>query len=106
MTAAPQARLQAMKTSLEDRIGRLVRDQRHADEPVDKDMEEQATQREHDDVVDELLREARRELVQVERALARIAGGQYGYCTACGVSIGEARLAAIPEATLCINCAS
>jgi RNA polymerase-binding protein DksA len=105
MHEAQKARLVAKKAELEDRIARLARDQRHADEPVEKDFEEQATQRENDDVVDELLRESRHELQQIERALSRLASGEYGVCTACGVSIGEARLQAIPEATLCIHCA-
>lgn len=101
-----QARLTSKKAELEDRIARLTRDQRHVDEPVEKDFEEQASQRENDDVVDELLRESRTELTQINRALARLAAGEYGTCARCGADIGEGRLGAVPEATLCIRCAS
>lgn len=100
-----KARLTAKKAELEERIARLVRDQRHEDEPVDKDFEEQASQRENDDVTDELLRESRIELQQITRAMARFAAGEYGICASCGADIGEGRLKVIPEATLCIKCA-
>lgn len=106
MQAADQkARLIAKKAELEERIDRLSRDQRHADEPVEKDFEEQATQRENDDVVTNLLRESRIELQQIQRALTRMDAGDYGACSNCGADIGEGRLNAVPEATLCIKCA-
>jgi len=100
-----KARLTAKRAELEERVARLARDQRHADEPVEKDFEEQASQRENDDVVTELLRESRSELQQITLALARMEGGNYGTCKNCGADIGDARLNAIPEATLCIKCA-
>ncbi len=98
-------RLASKKIELEERIARLTRDQRHVDEPVEKDFEEQATQRENDDVIDELLRESRIELQQIIRALARIDSGDYGNCARCGGEIGAGRLGVVPEATLCIKCA-
>lgn len=105
MHESQRARLTAKQAELQDRVERLTRDQRHADEPVEKDFEEQASQRENDDVVDELLRESRRELQQIIRALARMDAGDYGICVNCGGEIGEGRLSAIPEATHCIKCA-
>jgi RNA polymerase-binding transcription factor len=36
-------------------------------------------------------------------ALERIEDGTYGLCSACGGPIGEARLEAVPYATLCIE---
>jgi DnaK suppressor protein len=41
---------------------------------------------------------------KVEEAIARIDGGEYGYCAECGVEIGLKRLQARPTATLCIDC--
>lgn len=41
-----------------------------------------------------------------ERALAKIAEGSYGICENCGQQIAPARLEAMPEARLCINCAA
>jgi RNA polymerase-binding transcription factor DksA len=43
-------------------------------------------------------------LRQVEHALARIEQGAYGRCEQCGRAIAPARLDAMPEATLCIDC--
>lgn len=44
------------------------------------------------------------EMENYEKALARVADGTYGYCTQCGKYIGDERLAAMPEAELCIDC--
>ena len=45
------------------------------------------------------------DLVQVDAALERLAGGSYGTCVRCGESIPIDRLRARPEASLCIACA-
>ena len=42
---------------------------------------------------------------QVNDALERIEKGTYGLCLECGKPIPQARLEAIPEAELCLNCA-
>ena len=42
-------------------------------------------------------------LADVEAALARLEAGTYGICTACGETIEEARLQAIPETPYCIR---
>ena len=42
----------------------------------------------------------------VEAALGRLESGTYGVCESCGGSIGEARLEAMPDATLCVACKS
>lgn len=51
------------------------------------------------------LERERRTLEEVESALERIKKGTYGLCGLCGESISEARLAALPWARLCIECA-
>lgn len=43
-------------------------------------------------------------LHSIDAALARIEAGTYGTCERCGQPISEARLEAIPYATLCIDC--
>jgi DnaK suppressor protein len=43
-------------------------------------------------------------LVQVERALERIAAGTYGRCETCGEEISPERLEAFPAATTCVTC--
>lgn len=42
----------------------------------------------------------------VDSALDRLNGGTYGTCESCGGPIGEARLEAMPDATLCVACKS
>ena len=44
-------------------------------------------------------------LFRVQRALARIASGDFGSCQECGEDIAEARLKALPDAIVCISCA-
>ncbi|MBI5437975.1 MAG: RNA polymerase-binding protein DksA [Nitrosomonadales bacterium] len=41
---------------------------------------------------------------RIDEMLARINGGDYGYCDKCGVEIGLNRMEARPTATLCIDC--
>jgi DnaK suppressor protein len=56
----------------------------------------------------ELQKEAEAEqslLGEVDAALARMEGGNYGVCEACGERVALPRLLAIPEARLCIRCA-
>ena len=43
-------------------------------------------------------------LKEIERALARCAGGTYGVCEGCGEDISPNRLKAIPWARYCVTC--
>jgi DnaK suppressor protein len=49
---------------------------------------------------------ARQSVDEIERALARMDRGDYGLCERCGKKIAPARLEALPQAALCIECAS
>ncbi len=50
-------------------------------------------------------RDRERKLIKnIDKMLARIDTGDYGYCDKCGVEIGLSRLEARPTATLCIDC--
>ena len=44
------------------------------------------------------------ELQRIEQALESIDLGEYGICQACGRSISQERLRALPSATLCVEC--
>ena len=44
------------------------------------------------------------ELQRIEQALDRMEVGKYGICQACGRSISQERLRALPSATLCVEC--
>jgi phage/conjugal plasmid C-4 type zinc finger TraR family protein len=48
--------------------------------------------------------EAHARVAEIDAALARVEGGNYGVCEACGKPIPEARLEVLPEATLCVSC--
>jgi len=44
------------------------------------------------------------EIRSIQDALARLKRGEYGYCERCGDEIAAARLAALPQAKLCVEC--
>jgi len=51
------------------------------------------------------LEERQREsLNEVEHALQKYEAGTYGLCDSCGQPIEQARLEAIPQASLCLSC--
>ena len=47
----------------------------------------------------------RREIAQIDAALARIEAGRYGVCRACEAPVDPRRLAALPYAEHCAECA-
>lgn len=50
-------------------------------------------------------RDCERKLIRkIEKTIARLDAGDYGYCDACGIEIGLHRLEARPTADLCIDC--
>jgi len=51
-------------------------------------------------------RRRRLKLVQIEAALQRMEGDDYGFCPECGEEIAPARLEVDPAVLLCIDCAS
>jgi RNA polymerase-binding transcription factor DksA len=56
--------------------------------------------------VQALVGSLRETLLDIDAALEKFDNGTYGVCESCGGPIGEARLAAMPAARLCISCAS
>jgi DnaK suppressor protein len=44
------------------------------------------------------------QLAEVEHALQKFEDGSYGLCDICGQPIDPARLEALPQATLCLDC--
>jgi DnaK suppressor protein len=43
-------------------------------------------------------------LLEVERAIQKLETGTYGVCDSCGIIIDPARMEALPQAILCLNC--
>lgn len=95
--------LEAQLAELEGRLGRIERD---LAEPPDPDSSERAVQMEDDESLEGQGVLVTGEIASVRRALERIDEGTYGVCAQCGEEISENRLAARPEAALCIDCAS
>ena len=98
----PEQLLRERLAELEHRLSRIRRDQA---QEHSSDSAEQAQERENDEVVDAIGEETRVAIAATRAALDRVAEGSYGICENCGKPIAPARLAALPEATLCINCA-
>ena len=46
------------------------------------------------------------QLEEVDRALAKVDDGTYGFCDGCGAAIPEGRLEVHPSATRCVACAA
>ncbi len=68
---------------------------------------EEGAQSEHEQFTLARLTEAqRREIAQVDAALARVDAGEYGICRDCGQEIDPRRLEALPYAVLCTECAA
>lgn len=73
---------------------------------ADPEEIERATEQWDAQVTSRLSDEDARALGEIVAALRRIEDGSYGFCDDCGEWIGDARLAAVPETTTCIGCAS
>jgi DnaK suppressor protein len=69
------------------------------------DQLDRAADLEKEDVLQRLQIVESRELADIDAALARLSLGTYGRCERCRSPIGELRLAAMPEARLCMSCA-
>lgn len=95
-------KLHKLQSELETRIDKITNDM---EKGHSHDWSEQAQERENDDVLDELSREAKEQLVAIHKAISKIENNQYGICEKCGNTISEERLTAMPAAELCINCA-
>jgi RNA polymerase-binding transcription factor DksA len=85
--------------------GELAEIEDKLDDPMPKDWEDRASERQGDEVLEALGNADLDELRKIDAALARIADGSYGICPKCGDSISEERLIAVPEAALCKTCA-
>ena len=99
----------AMKTLLEDRkaelLARLTEIEAELESHEAKDWEEQAVEREGEEVLEGMGVSGQQELRMIDAALGRIASGDYGFCAKCGAEIAPERLAAVPYTPFCRACA-
>lgn len=96
-------KLLALKEELSQRVNAIDKDIRH--ENLSNDWEEQATERENDEVLESLANASTQELAMIDHALQRIEQGEYFICEQCGAEIPPARLELLPYTTLCVACA-
>ncbi len=105
---------EAARTELQRRRTQILETARRAAAELDalrsaeRDPEfEEGAQTEHEAFTLSRLSETqRREISQIDAALARIEAGEYGICRECEQEIDPRRLAALPYALLCTECAS
>lgn len=94
---------------LRDRLAELEKRVRSIETELDAaapaDFEERATEREGDEVLEDLGSAGLAEIRMIRAALGRIEDGTYGICVNCGEEIAPARLEAVPHAARCIDCA-
>jgi DnaK suppressor protein len=95
--------LAGLKLELSQDIDRTVHTMQD-EATVFADPNDRATQ-ESDMSLELRSRDRERKLIKnIDKMLARIDSGEYGYCDNCGIEIGLNRLEARPTATLCIDC--
>jgi DnaK suppressor protein len=99
----------AAKKRLTKRMNELTSKVKEIDhnlrEPGDADFEENAIEREGDEVLEGLGNASVVEINHIKHALDRIAEGTYGECEMCGNEIAPKRLEALPYTSICIDCA-
>jgi RNA polymerase-binding transcription factor len=105
-----QERYAVLKSMLEDRRRdiqdrlRSLRETLPAQVAEVKDAEEQSVQDFAQDVELALMEMKSETLAQIDEAIRRLEAGVYGVCAHCGRDVAEARLKALPFATLCLEC--
>ena len=98
--------LEVRKAELIEKGSRINIGIRHTENELSRNFEDQATERENDEVLDALNEGINKEIRQIDAALMRISEGSYGICISCGKPVGDKRQEALPFATRCIDCAS
>ena len=68
------------------------------------DINDRATQEEEFALALRTLDRERKLIRKIDKSIAEIDSGDYGFCETCGVEIGLRRLEARPTATQCIDC--
>ena len=94
---------------LEGRLAELQERLQEIDEALDshqsKDWEELATEREGDEVLEQMGSSGKVEITKIQAALARMDEGEFGFCVSCGDEIATERLDVVPYTPFCRACA-
>jgi len=100
-----QQLLSARREAMTD-LGIAGDDLRWIEENREIELEERAQDEAASDVITRRGEHDFRRIRAIQDALDRIGDGTYGVCMSCGEQIAVARLLAIPEASLCADCAT
>ncbi|UTW45088.1 TraR/DksA family transcriptional regulator [bacterium SCSIO 12696] len=100
-----QQQLIAEQERLQELVERTAKHLYRREEPYSADFAEQAVEVSNNEVVEHLDQDAKLELAQIRRALAKFADGSYGFCESCEQAINQQRLKVIPYTPYCIDCA-
>ncbi len=95
-------RLLERKAELERRLAKIEAD---LDATPAADVEDRASERENDEVLEGLGLSGREELRAIRVAMQRIDDGTYGTCASCKGPILPKRLDTLPFTSLCQTCA-
>ena len=103
-----RSRLESEQRRLNKELEQLIASARPSEErregsPFGK-REEEATESLELEKRLALEKRIREPLAEVEHALQKFQEGTYGLCDSCGQPIDPARLEALPQASLCLNC--
>lgn len=102
--------LTARRSDLEARkeflLKRLNRIESELETHESKDFEDMATEREGDEVLEDLGASGQHELRMIDAALKRMDDGEYGICVECGNDIDPERLDLVPATPFCASCAA
>jgi RNA polymerase-binding protein DksA len=97
--------LLAQRRRIFAQVAQLEDDLRWLDEDVEPEVVEEGQEQTIARLLERLDERGRAEIAAIDRALARIEGGEYGVCRACGQPIPLARQRAVPTADTCLPCA-
>jgi RNA polymerase-binding protein DksA len=103
--AALERRLRAERARLWEEATAADSQLQALSEVRESELEEVAQQERDARLMARLDLRAKREIEEIDAALARLAEGRYGECIRCGKAIAVARLRALPATRLCIRCA-
>lgn len=99
-------KLELKRKQLEKQIKRFTKRPGRMKQAVNPDFQEQAVERQSDEVADYLDQKAHLEYQKINEALNRMEHDQYGICVSCGKKIAIMRLEALPYTDRCISCAN
>lgn len=100
-----EAIIEKLKLRQEELAARLNKVEASLRKTHEKDWEEQAIERENEEVVEALNETIRTELEQIIAALNRVEKNEFGVCSICDDPIPIGRLEALPYTDRCVSCA-